>query len=223
MISKSELLVSQESSLQLGRSYRVVTALVGGIPLSLGMKLRKLVYQLIFAKIGQGVQVEANVNFTRPYLISLGNRAYIRSGANLECGENSSLVIGEKAVIERGADIRAYNDGNVRIGDRTFISSYTCLNGRNVRIGKDCLIGHHCGIFANNHLFRDPQRPINQQGLSYQGIVIEDDCWLGSGVKILDGVTVGKGSVIGAGTIVTKNVAPYSVAMGVPARVVAHR
>ncbi|MGB3691145.1 MAG: DapH/DapD/GlmU-related protein [Spirulinaceae cyanobacterium] len=224
MLSKSESLVIRESSLKFGRSYRVLTALLGGIPLFLGMRLRSLVYQLVFDKIGQGVQVEVNVNFTRTYLISLGNRAYIRSGANLEVlAENSAIVIGEKATIERGADIRAYAGGSIRIGDRTFIGPYTCLNGRNVRIGQDCLIGHHCGIFAGNHIFKDAQRKINQQGSSFQGIVIEDDCWLGSGVKILDGVTVGKGSVIGAGTVVTKNVAPYSVAVGVPAEVVAHR
>jgi acetyltransferase-like isoleucine patch superfamily enzyme len=53
--------------------------------------------------------------------------------------------------------------------------------------------------------------------------LIEDDCWLGSGVKVLDGVTIGKGSVIGAGSVVTKNIPPFSVAVGVPARVIKSR
>lgn len=56
-----------------------------------------------------------------------------------------------------------------------------------------------------------------------KGIVIEDDCWLGTGVKILDGVTIGKGSVIGAGAVVTKNIPSYSVAVGVPAKVISKR
>ncbi|MBA2748254.1 MAG: acyltransferase, partial [Tatlockia sp.] len=56
-----------------------------------------------------------------------------------------------------------------------------------------------------------------------QGVVIEDNCWLGYGVKVLDGVTIGEGSVIGAGAVVTKDIPPYSVAVGVPAKVVRSR
>ncbi len=99
-----------------------------------------------------------------------------------------------------------------------------CIAGPgDIKIGKDCLIAAHSGIFANNHIYSDPTQLIMSQGVTRQGIVIEDDCWLGSGVKVLDGVTIGRGSVVGAGAVVTKNIPPFSIAVGVPARVIKRR
>jgi serine acetyltransferase len=92
-----------------------------------------------------------------------------------------------------------------------------------VRIGQNCMIAGQCGVIANNHIFSNPHIPIREQGVTREGIVIEDDCWLGMGVKVLDGVTIGMGSVIGVGTVVTKNVPPFSIAVGVPAKVIDSR
>jgi acetyltransferase-like isoleucine patch superfamily enzyme len=78
-------------------------------------------------------------------------------------------------------------------------------------------------MYANNHVFDDPNRLIRQQPLTCKGITIEDDCWIGTGVRILDGVTIGQGSVIGAGAVVNKDIPPYSVAVGVPAKVISKR
>jgi acetyltransferase-like isoleucine patch superfamily enzyme len=85
------------------------------------------------------------------------------------------------------------------------------------------MIASHSGIYANNHNFADPTQPICKQGNSYKGITVEEDCWLGSGVRVLDGVTIGRGSIIGAGAVVTKDIPPYSIAVGVPAKVVSQR
>ena len=206
-------------------TYRLVLSLVEGLPLSAGMKLRRLAYRSVFAKLGNSVQLEPNVNFTRTYLVSIGDKVYIRSGANIEvCGEDSKLRIGDEVRIERGVDIRSHGGGgDIVIGDRTRIGPYTCLSGRSIQIGKDCLIASHSSIYANNHIFSDPARKINEQDRSYQGIVIEDDCWLGSGVRVLDGVIIGRGSVVGAGAVVTKNIPSYSIAVGVPAKVIGQR
>lgn len=222
--STSQLPAFEQVSSRLARTYRIVTVLSGWIPLSVGIKLRNLTYRIIFAHLGSSVQIEPSVNFTRTYLIEIGNKVYIRSNANLEaCGESSRLIIGERAIIERGADIRSHQGGQIEIGDRTHIGPYTCLSGRSIKIGQDCLIASHVGIYANNHIFTDPNCRINQQGRSYRGIVIEDNCWLGTGAKVLDGVTIGQGSVIGAGAVVTKDIPAYSVAVGTPARVIAQR
>ena len=74
-------------------------------------------------------------------------------------------------------------------------------------------------IIAVNHVFDDPGRPFVEQGITAQGIVIEDDVWIGSGAVITDGVRVGRGSVVAAGAVVTKDVPPHTVGGGVPARV----
>jgi acetyltransferase-like isoleucine patch superfamily enzyme len=93
----------------------------------------------------------------------------------------------------------------------------------NITIGRDTMIASHTGIYANNHGFADLNVPIALQEVSAKGIEIGEDCWIGSGVRILDGVSIGRGSVIGAGAVVTKDIPPYSIAVGVPAKVIARR
>ena len=73
------------------------------------------------------------------------------------------------------------------------------------------MFGPKCSLFAENHVFSDVESSIKSQGVQQKGIVIEDDCWIGSNVTILDGVTIGKGSVIGAGTMVTRDIPAGSV------------
>jgi galactoside O-acetyltransferase len=86
------------------------------------------------------------------------------------------------------------------------------------------MVAAFVAMFAANHDFNDPALPILEQGTSTKGgIKIEDDVWIGTHAVILDGVIIGKGSVIGAGTVVTKNVLPYSVVTGVPGKMVRSR
>ena len=73
------------------------------------------------------------------------------------------------------------------------------------------MFGPKCSLFAENHVFSDIESSIKSQGVQQKGIIIEDDCWIGSNVTILDGVTIGKGSVIGAGTLVTKDIPAESI------------
>ena len=92
-----------------------------------------------------------------------------------------------------------------------------------VDVASDCLIGGHCFIVSSSHLFSNPDIPIRKQGNTFQGVSIEEDTWIGANVVILDGVRIGKGSVIGAGSVVTKSIPPNSVAYGSPARMVRQR
>lgn len=84
-------------------------------------------------------------------------------------------------------------------------------------------IGLRANIITNNHVFSDRQRPIMEQGVVCAPVTIEDDVWIGVNVTILPGVTVGKGSVLGAGAVVTKDVKPFTVVAGVPAKVMGRR
>ena len=90
-------------------------------------------------------------------------------------------------------------------------------------IGNNVLIGPYCILRAADHEFRNPNKLIKEQGHRSGRIVIEDDVWLGARVTVLKDVTIGKGSVIGAGSVVTKDIPPYSIAVGVPAKVIGKR
>lgn len=206
------------------RKDQYLLALLGGIPTGIGRKIRQVVYKSIFRHFGEDVTVEANVRFNKPKSIDIGHGSSICDFSLLNCWGDSSEVILENSVrLDQGFHVQPLN-GTVRIGTGTYIGPYVCMAGPgNITVGKNCLIASHSGLYANNHNFSRVDIPINKQGLTHVGITIEDDCWLGSGVKVVDGVTVGQGSVVGAGSVVTKNIPPYSVAVGVPAKVIRKR
>lgn len=195
-----------------------------GFPGRLGWVLRRHLYSPFFGQMSSGVTIKPLVEFVNCAGISLAASAVIERNSRLRClGSKSQIQLGQNVTLDQGVDVRTHWTGQIVVGDRTYIGPYTCLSGDSITIGQDCLISSHVGIYANNHCFEDVQTPIRTQGNSYKGIVIEDDCWLGTGVKILDGVTLGRGSVIAAGAVVTKTVPPYAVMAGVPARLLRYR
>jgi acetyltransferase-like isoleucine patch superfamily enzyme/putative methionine-R-sulfoxide reductase with GAF domain len=176
--------------------------------------------------MGKKVFIQEGVEFLSAEKIALGDEVYLFRNVKLNAwNENCKILLGDRVALERGVDIGcAGDDCTIEIGENTFIGPYTCIGGPgNIKIGKHCLIAAHVGIVANNHIFSDPVQNIRDQGLTKKGIEIGDDCWLGYGVKVLDGVTIGQGSVIGAGAVVTKDIPPYSIAVGVPAKIIGNR
>lgn len=133
------------------------------------------------------------------------------------------IHISPRVIISDGAILATYR-GKIFIDEGAFIGPYSVLYGQGgLLIGKNALIASLVTIVPGNHIFTDPDVPINGQGTSMQGIIIGDDVWIGSGARILDGVKIGRGCVIGAGAVVTKSLEEYSVAVGVPARVIRNR
>jgi len=92
-----------------------------------------------------------------------------------------------------------------------------------LEIGNNCLIAAHVVFVPENHRFDQSDLLIREQGVIQKGICIEDDVWVATRVVVLDGVTIGRGAVIGAGSVVTKDIPAYAVAYGTPARVVGQR
>lgn len=90
-------------------------------------------------------------------------------------------------------------------------------------IGNDVIMGQWVSFHPENHNFESLDLPIRLQGVNRQGIVVEDDCWIGAKVTFLDGAHVGKGCVIAAGAVVRGVIPPYSVAAGIPAKVIKSR
>jgi acetyltransferase-like isoleucine patch superfamily enzyme len=115
--------------------------------------------------------------------------------------------------------------GCITIGDNCSINPYTVLygHGKGLVIGSNVLIAGHCLIIPANHVFARTDITINKQGTASKGIIIEDDVWIGAGCQVLDGVTIGKGAIIAAGSVVNKSVDAYTIVGGVPAGFIKNR
>lgn len=134
-----------------------------------------------------------------------------------------SIKIGKSSEVLYGVICMTYG-GSIEIGENCSINPYTVLYGHGgLKIGNNVLIAGHCLIIPANHKFENLNIPINSQGESRKGIIIEDNVWIGAGCRILDGVTIGSGSIVAAGAVVNNNVPENSIVGGVPAKIIRTR
>lgn len=138
-----------------------------------------------------------------------------------------AIFIGKKVYIRKSARLEAVGQSNgrtprIKIGDNTSIHLYFhCGAVESVTIGKDVLIASRVYISDHDHVFDDPDKPARwSEQLVSKPIIIEDGVWLGEGVVVLKGVTIGRRAVIGANSVVTRDIPPFSVAAGNPAKVI---
>lgn len=158
-----------------------------------------------------------------PAQITLGRQVRVHGNTTLDASSTGRIVLGDKVTLNRYAYVNA-SRGGVVFGPGSAVNNYSVINGAGgVEIGSHVLIGPNVQIVSYQHAYDDPDRLIDHQELIYKKIVIEDDVWIGASAVILAGVTIGRGSVVGAGSVVTKSCAPYSVLVGVPARLIKQR
>jgi acetyltransferase-like isoleucine patch superfamily enzyme len=164
------------------------------------------------------IHPEAEINAEGGGILDLDPDVRIRKGAALDCSRGGHIKIGANTTIFPGALILAYG-GSIAIDDHCTVNPYCILYGHGgLRIGDYVRIAAHTVIIPANHNFDDPDTPITKQGLTKRGIAIEDDVWIGVRVTILDGVTIGRGAVIGAAAVVTKDVPAMAKMVGHPAK-----
>jgi len=202
-------------------------ALLGGLPGIVGIGLRGLAYKLILK--AQGIPaIECHARLAQPANIYLGRGVFIDQRVYLHACPDG-IRVGDGSFIMHGSVLHVFNfrdlpHAGITIGRKCFIGELNVIRGQGgVKIGDQVYTGSLVQILAVNHVFDDPDVPIMEQGITAQGIVIEDDVWLASGVIVLDGVHIGQGCVVGAGAVVTEDLPPYSIAVGSPARVVRDR
>jgi acetyltransferase-like isoleucine patch superfamily enzyme len=196
--------------------------LFGWVPTIIGVGLRCVFYRLILHMDGAAA-IESRVRLRFADHIRLGHGVYLDEGVYLHACPRG-IEIGPGTIVMHGAILHVYNfrelpHSGIKIGRDSLIGEYSVIRGQGgVQIGDRVYTSPFTQIIAVNHVFDDPARPFVEQGITAEGIVIEDDVWLGAGAIITDGVRVGKGAVIAAGAVVTKDVAPHTVVGGVPAR-----
>ena len=135
------------------------------------------------------------------------------------CGKCLLAKCGKNVNIEKNAEF-AYS---VELGDNSGLGINCRISGKTL-IGNNVMMGPNVCIFTTNHAFDRTDIPMNEQGMSVQRpVVIEDDVWIGANVIILPGVTISKGSIVGAGAVVTKNVPEYAIVGGNPAKILKTR
>lgn len=154
--------------------------------------------------------------FTNPK-ISVGANVRIAQNAKVQVRYGGEITIEENTELLDGVLVLTYG-GKIKIGKNCSINPYTIIYGHGgTTIGDNVLIAGQCMIIPNTHKFAEKETLINQQGNKAIGITIEDDVWISHGCSILDGVVIGKGAVVAAGSVVNKSVEPYTVVGGVPA------
>ena len=169
--------------------------------------------------------IEDGVRIRFASQLQLGRGVYLDHGCYLHACPGG-IQIGAASMVMKNAILHVYNFRNlphagIVIGQRSLIGEGCVLRGQGgITIGDDVFLAPLVQVLAVNHVYNDTSRPISFQGITTQGITIEDGAWIGGGAILLDGVRVGRNAVVGAGAVVTRDVPPFTVAVGNPARVV---
>jgi galactoside O-acetyltransferase len=180
----------------------LLRSFVAAVPSRLGVFLRRVAYRSFMAGGGR-FDLEAGVRIDGLSNLSIGEGTCIESDCTLLC-PGAPMTLGTGCYLNR----------NVRLGSN---GSASFTMGDNVMIGPNVVMD------TSRHNDARIDIPMKAQGLSYAPIIIGDDVWIGANVVITCGITVGRGSIVGAGAVVTRDVPPYSMVAGVPARVIRQR
>ncbi|RWZ88333.1 MAG: acyltransferase [Hydrotalea sp. AMD] len=170
-----------------------------------------------------------NVRIEHGYHLSTGKNIIIENNVFLSALSQNGIILGNNVTIGKQSIITCTgvisNKGvGICIGNNSAIGAQSFLGGQGgIKIGNDVIIGPQVKIFSENHNYNKLLVEIRKQGVNRKGVTIHDNCWIGAGSTILDGVELGSGCVIAAGSVVTKSFPSNSVIAGVPARILKYR
>lgn len=158
-----------------------------------------------------------------PRSVRIDPSSWIARRSVISAAGGGSISIGKNCEIHDYSMLLTYG-GDIQIGDDCSINPFTIVYGYGgVSIGSGVRIAAHTVIIPANHNIGDDEQPLLRSGVTASGIKINDHVWIGTGVRILYGVHIGRNAVIGAGSVVTRSIPANSTAVGVPARVIKQR
>lgn len=176
---------------------------------------------IVFIGRGSKIMFKSKIQTGSTLLIGCNVRINALSKDGVKFGNNVSVL--DNTIIECTGVIRNLGEGII-IGNNVGIAQNCFIQVRGtVKIGNNVIIGPGVSIFSENHIFSRKDTYINEQGETRKGVIIEDGVWVASRAIILDGVTIGHNSIVAAGSIVNKDVPPFAIVGGVPARILKYR
>jgi len=188
-------------------------------------ELRRQYYATVLRHMGKNVIIGCGVRIVNPQFVTLEDNVALDDRCTLIARSERGIVLREGVCLKHGVYLDTEGaDGYIEIGRRVYIGTGCCLHGhQGLEIDDHTLFAQNITITPYSHKFDDVARTIIEQGGHTRRIVIGRDCYLGMGVCVLWSADIGDGSVIGSGSVVVKPIPPYSVAIGVPARVIRKR
>lgn len=205
--------------------YELLMLFLSHLPGAAGFALRKVFYGKIFAGMGHGTVIGPAVTLRSPGRMTLGAKVFIDSNVVMDArGDQSRISIGNNVLLG-GHSTLSCAAGSITMADEVSIGPYCYVRASRspVVLGTNVTIGAHSVIISGSPDYRRLDIPMMKQEGQARGIRIGDDVWVGVGARIIDGVTIGDGCVIGAGAVVTRDVPAFSIAAGVPAKVLKQR
>ena len=208
--------------------YELVTTLFSWMPGALGLFIRSKLYPLLMAEVGQGTVFGSNVVLRHPGKIRIGRNVVIDDNVMLDAKglDNEGITIEDEVFIGRNT-ILSCKGGDIVLQERANFG-FNCyvFSSNRVVVGRDTLVAAYCYIVGGgSYHLANKEIPINQQAdfEGKGGITLNENIWLGSHSVILDGVTIGQGSVVAAGSMVNKDVGEMVIVAGTPAQVLKER
>lgn len=207
--------------------YELLACWLALLPGALGFLLRRWLWGPgLFAQCGPQPVFGRNISLFHPGRMWFGARVAIDDDCRLDAVrcQPGEFVLEDDVIISRGSLLSAMH-GPLRLGPRVSLGVNCSLySAGGIEIGADSMLAANCYVGGGSYSVRGTlDRPMASQLEPGRGVVIGEDCWLGAGVTVIDGVAIGRGSVVAAGAVVIGDVEPYSIMAGVPARCVGHR
>ncbi len=186
--------------------------------------------RLWFRRAGGMVLIGKGARILHAEHLSVGSNFIAEEYCEINCLSVNGITLGSKVTIGTNALIRPTGKYGgelgmgLIVGDNSNIGPFAYIGCSGmITIGSNVMISPRVSIYAENHNFSRTDISMKEQGVTREDVVIEDNCWIAANSIVLAGVTIGKGSIVAAGSVVTKDVPPYSIVAGSPARVIKSR